>query len=71
MTDRLKGCLVLFDSDIRDDDALPLMDAIRQLRGVASAVSSVCTSDDWMNRERVRQELVERIWAALKPGVTP
>jgi len=67
MTDRLKGCIVVFDDDMREDDALPLMDAIRQLRGVASAISSVRTPDDWMNRERVRLELTEKIWTVLQP----
>lgn len=65
MTDRVKGCLVLFDRDIRTDDVEALVAAIRQLRGVSAVNLSLTTPDDWMNRERARQELTDRLWKAL------
>ena len=34
MTARVKGCWVAFEQDLREDDAVPLLDAIQQLRGV-------------------------------------
>lgn len=65
MTDRLKGCLVVFDYDIREDDAAGIMDAIARLRGVRSVGPSLADADDWMNRERVRRELSDLLFAVL------
>jgi hypothetical protein len=67
MTDRLKGCTVVFESDIREDDAQPFLDAIQQFRGVADVLPLVVTSDDQIARARVRQELVDALWKALRP----
>lgn len=66
MTDRLKGCWVAFDRDIRDDDAEPLIAAIQQMRGVLSVEPSVATPDDWMARERIRHELEAKMYEALR-----
>ena len=35
MTDRIHGCVVYFDRDIREDEVAPILDAIRHIRGVA------------------------------------
>jgi hypothetical protein len=67
MTDRLKGVWVAFDRDIRTDDAEPLIEAIKQLRGVLSVTANVSDADDWMARERIRQELREQLWEVLRP----
>lgn len=67
MTDRFKGCWVAFEKDIRTDDVEPLIEAIRQLRGVLAVETSVADSGDWMNRERIRRELGEKLWAVLYP----
>lgn len=66
MTDRLKGCWVAFDRDIRDDDAEPLIAAIQQMRGVLAVEPSIMTPDDWMARERVRRELTDKLYQALE-----
>jgi hypothetical protein len=68
VTDRHKGCWVAFDRDIRDDDAEALLSAIAQLRGVQSVRTRLATPDDYMNRERVRLELEEKILAVLRPA---
>lgn len=65
MTDRLKGVWVAFDRDIREDDAEGLINAIRCLRHVVGVKRSVASSDDWINRQRIRSELRERLWDAL------
>ena len=66
MTDRLKGCVVVFAEDVREDDASPLLQAIGQLRGVLSVEPSVLTGDDWMARERIRAELHDTLWSVLR-----
>ncbi len=67
MTDRLKGVWVSFDRDIRTDDVEPLIEAIKCLRGVSDVKASVADSSDWMNRDRIRNELSEKIWEVLHP----
>jgi hypothetical protein len=65
VTDRLKGCLVVFERDIREDDATAILDAIRMIRGVESLTVSIATPDDYMNRERIRSEYIKRIAAVF------
>jgi hypothetical protein len=66
MTDRLKGLIVTFDCDVREDDAQAVIAAIKQLRGVIDVTGSVADFGDHMNRERIRQELRQKLWDALK-----
>lgn len=67
MTDRLKGCVVVFERDIRVDDAEPLLEAIRMLKGVASVHTDGDVTDhrDYGARARVRHELREKLHAAI------
>jgi hypothetical protein len=67
MTDRIKGCWVSFERDIREDDAGPLLQAIQQLRGVSAVTADPADPADWMARDRVRRELSEKLWAVLHP----
>ncbi len=65
MTDRLKGCMVVFELDIRVDDAEAILNSIRMLRGVLSVEGSVSSPEDWMNRERISHDLTRKIWEVL------
>ena len=58
MTDRVKGCWVAFEKDIRDDDVESLLNAIRHIRHVAAVSTDDCIADhdDWMNREQIRRD---------------
>jgi hypothetical protein len=67
MTDRLKGCVVAFEADIREDDAEATLAAIRQIKGVVAVTPSVVTPDDWINRSQVRTELTEKVLEVLIP----
>lgn len=71
MTQRLKGVTVTFDRDIREDDAEALLTAIRMIKGVADVSPIEATSDDWMARQRVRQEIAESfhaLWNEILTG---
>lgn len=61
MTDRLKGIVVAFDADIREDDARKIIDAVLQLRGVCAVTPALVTPADWINRARVKRELLEKM----------
>lgn len=38
MTDRHAGYVVTLDKNVREDDAQPILDAIRMIKGIASVV---------------------------------
>lgn len=58
MTDRVKGCYVAFDKDLRTDDVERLLEAIRMIKHVANVTTDDCVVDpsDWMNREQIRRD---------------
>ena len=61
MSDRIKGCEIVFEKDFKEEDARPIMDAIRHIRGVIAVEPSVTSGDDWSARERVRNEIRENL----------
>jgi hypothetical protein len=67
MTDRLKGFIVTLEEDLRTDDAEPVLNAIRTLRGVQSVTPMVTEPGDYMARQRVRLELTQQLWDVLHP----
>jgi hypothetical protein len=66
VTDRFKGVTVTFDRDIRDDDAEYIINAIRMIKGIIDVTPSVTNFDDYMNRARIRHEIEDKIWKALR-----
>lgn len=67
MTDRLKGVIVTFERDIREDDAEAVLNAIRMIKGVLSVKPLVADVDFHIAEERVRQELTKKLWDVLHP----
>jgi hypothetical protein len=69
MTDRLNSFTVILEEDTRDDGAEPLMNAIRQLRGVLSVEGNVVDVDSHVAEDRARAQLLVKLFAVLeKPG---
>lgn len=66
MTIRLKGLMVAFGKDVREDDAEALIAAIRQLRGVLDVTPIEATGEDWIVRSRVHREFVDSIYVAIE-----
>jgi len=66
MSDRIKGCWVSFEADIKDEYAEPILDAIRQIRGVQAVESSVTDSGDWLAREHVKAEIRDKLMALYR-----
>ena len=71
MTARVKGCWVAFETDLREDDATPLLAAIRQLRGVLAVELEPQTPSDWIAAQRMRHELLGKLLAVLNPTDLP
>lgn len=60
MTEKVKGFTVTLEKDIRIDDVESIMQAILMIRGIANVEASISTSEDHMNRERIRREFREK-----------
>lgn len=65
MTDRHAGYLVTLDHDLREDDAEPVLAAIRQLRGVAGVAPVVADMATQLAMMRARNEYREVLFRAL------
>jgi len=62
MTARYNALTVVLEKDIRDDDAEPLMNAIRMLRGVADVSGNVASIESYTAEVRARSELVKKLF---------
>lgn len=69
MTDRYNALTIILESDIRDDDAQPLIEAIKQLRGVLSVEPYLATPEEAIAEARVRSELGKELLAVIWPNV--
>lgn len=65
MTDRIKGLTVVLAEDIRDDDCQLIIDAILMLRGVAAVETLVANPSDYIDRARIRRELMSKLMEVL------
>jgi hypothetical protein len=63
MTDRLNGVTVIFNRDIRDDDAGPVIKAIKMIKGVATVKPVIVDSSAFNASWRAKQELIEKLHA--------
>ena len=66
MTDRFNKLVVVLDKDLREDDAEPLMNAIRQMRGVLSVEGNVVTTGDHVATVRVKHELSQKVFEFIQ-----
>ncbi|MBU3935808.1 hypothetical protein KJ909_03985 [Patescibacteria group bacterium] len=66
MTDRLKALTVVLQKDLRDDDAEPIIEAIKQLRGVRRVTSHVTHLDDHVAYTNAKLDLMAQIWKLLR-----
>lgn len=66
MTTRVKGFVVTLAKDMREDDAEAIRLALGMVRGVASVGAAEASTDDAINRERVRSEMTAALFAVLE-----
>jgi len=67
MTDRLSGCTVVFEQDIRIDDAQDsVMQAIQQIRGVATVVPVIREGGDFLMQQRENLDIRRRLGAFVE-----
>lgn len=67
MTDRFHSLTVVFERNIRDDDAQATIDAIKQLRGVLTVEGNVSDIVEFVAEERVRREMHAAMMNIVRP----
>lgn len=70
MTDRFHSLTVVLEQDTRDDDAEPILQAIRMIKGVLSVSGTVADIESHMAEDRARQDITVRVFEALKSKET-
>jgi len=65
MTDRLKGCIVAFEKDIREDDAEFILNAIKMIKFVKSVEPKLTTSSDWWDRQQTKHEVQMKLFDVI------
>lgn len=61
MTDRLKGLVVTFENDTREDDAQGIINAIYMVKGVVNVSEVISDPGSQVDRERIKYELLANI----------
>lgn len=67
MTDRLKGCVVVFTDDIREDNTEAMLNAIRMIKGVLAVHPAGTDINDVFAEDRVRYELWQKVHSVFYP----
>ena len=65
MTDRFHSLTVVLEKDIREDDVQPLMNAIRQMRGVIAVDGHVADFATHMAEQRARTSVGNAVLDAV------
>ncbi len=61
MSDKIKGLTVVLAQDYRDEDVQKIIDTIEMIKGVKSVTMIEVNANDYINRERIKSELREKI----------
>lgn len=65
MTDRYNAFTVVLERDIRSDDAEDIINAIKHIRGVLSVKPHTSNMADTIAEDRVRADLIKKLWDVL------
>ena len=66
MTDRIHSLNVVLEREIREDDAQPIIEAIKQLKHVIDVKKNVAEIDFYTAREQARYAVMTKVFEALK-----
>jgi hypothetical protein len=67
MTDRYYSLTVALEKDMRDDDAEPIINAIKMIRGVLEVKGNISGLEMWTAEERCRREIGEKLLKVVFP----
>lgn len=66
MTDRIKGVLITFEKDIRDDDAQPIIEALKMIKGVLTVKPYITGMEDYMLYQKGHMDARREMFNYLK-----
>jgi len=66
MSDQFKGLVVTLKKPTSDKGTKAIQNAILQMKGVISVEPVVDDAQDSMNRQMVRNKLIDEMWKLLK-----
>jgi hypothetical protein len=69
MTERLKGVLVTFEDDVREDDAQHIIKAIRMIKRVLTVKPVPNDIEQSIANDRVRHELHTKLLRVIYPDI--
>lgn len=69
MTDRIKGVLVTFEGDIREDDCEKYIEAIRAIRCVQRVEPYVKGMEDYMSYQQGYHDAVKNFYNWVADGI--
>ena len=61
MTARVKGFTVTLEEDIREDDFQRVIEAVELIKGVIHVEPVLVTGENFVDRQRIRLELVSKM----------
>lgn len=67
MTERYYALTVILEKDYRCDDAEPILNAIKMIKGVQDVKTHISDPSTWMAEERARMELGKKILEIVFP----
>lgn len=62
MSDRINGFVVILDKDYKDEDVEQTINAIKQIKGVLEVKPNIVTLDEHIVGERIKIEIVNKIY---------
>jgi hypothetical protein len=62
MTDKLCGVTVFFESEISEEDARPIVEALKMIKGVATVQQIMTSPQMWFARFDAKCELRKQIY---------
>lgn len=68
MTDTVNALIVTLETNIRTDDVVDLINAIKQLRGVLTVDQNIANFDSHVADQRARFELGEKLLKVIYPS---
>lgn len=66
MTDRYNALIVVLDREIRDDDAEPLIEAIKMMKGVQDVTGNISDINSYVVESRVKRDIMVKIHNLMK-----
>lgn len=69
MTDRYNAIVVVLEENIRSDDAEPILEAIRMIKGVIRVTPNVVGLESHIAYQKAAYHLRGRLWDALNETI--